>query len=130
MIALKAPLVKLLRKVQPMKILWTYSKILATPEGDEGWQTPQDWLAEDFIDSGYQLMSDIEIIAEVTRDNIDSVPESDVEIVLQPSVTHTQAFDAFQTALDWLEVQSDTDPSHLLLVRKWRDTAARKQQML
>ena len=69
-------------------------------------------------------MSDTEIIAEVTRDNIDSDLESDVETVLQPSVIHTQAFDAFQTALNWLEAQSDTDPSHLLLVRKWRDTAA------
>ena len=100
---------------------------LGYSEGDEEWQTPQDWLAEDFTDPGYQLMSDTEIIAEVTRDDIDSDPESDVEIVLQPSVTHTQAFDAFQTALDWLEAQSDTDPSHLLLVRKWRDTAAQKR---
>ena len=49
-----------------------------------------------------------------------------MEIVLQPSVTHTQAFDAFQTALDWQEAQSDTDPSHLL-VTKWRDTAAQKR---
>ena len=68
-------------------------------EGDEDWQTPLDWLAEDFTDPGYQLMSDTEIIAEV-RDDIDSDPESDVEIVLQPSVTHSQAFDAFHIALD------------------------------
>ena len=46
--------------------------------------------------------------------------------MLQPSVTHTQAFNAFQTALDWLEAQSDTDPSYLL-ARKWRDTAAQKR---
>ena len=58
-------------------------------EGDEDWQTPQDWLAEDFDDPGYQLMSDTEIIAEVTRHDIDSDAESDVEIVLQPSVTHS-----------------------------------------
>ena len=25
-------------------------------EGDGDWQTPQDWLAEDFTDSGYQLI--------------------------------------------------------------------------
>ena len=100
---------------------------LGYSEGDEDWQTPQDWLAEDITDPGYQLMSDTEIITEVTRVDINSDPESDVEIVLQPSVTHTQAFDAFQTALDWLEAQSDTDPSRLLLVRKWRDTAAQKR---
>ena len=100
---------------------------LGYSQGDEDWQTPQDWLAEDFTDPGYPLMSDTEIIAEVIRDNIDSDPESDVEIVLQPSVTHTQAFDAFQTALDRLEAQSDTDPSRLLLVRAWRDTAAQER---
>ena len=100
---------------------------LGYSEGDEDWQTPQDWLAEDITDPGYQLMSDTELIAEVTRDDIDSDPESDVEIVLQPTVTHTQAFDAFQTALNWLEAQSDTGPSHLLLVRVWRDTAAQKR---
>ena len=47
----------------------------------------------------------------------------------------TSAVDSFQselhqrmkTALKWLEGQSDTDPFHLLLVRKWRDTAAQKR---
>jgi len=93
-------------------------KDLGYSEGTEEWQTPQDWLAEDFTDPGYQLLSDAEIVSD---------PESDVENVPKPLVTHTQAFSAFQTALEWLEVQSDTDPSHLLLVRKWRDTAAQKR---
>jgi len=46
------------------------------------------------------LLSDTETVAEVTRDNMDPDPDSDVEIVLQPSVTYTQAFSAFETALE------------------------------
>ena len=30
-------------------------------------------------------------------------------------------------ALEWLESQVDTDPLHLLLVKKWKDTAAQKR---
>ena len=38
-----------------------------------------------------------------------------------------QACEAFNTALKWLEAQTDIDPVHLLLVKKWRDSAARKR---
>ena len=88
---------------------------------NESWQTPQDWLAEDSTDPGYQLLTDSEIVAEVTRGGDSLDPESDDEVEPQPTVSHAQAFDAFETALKWLEGQSDTDPFHLLLVRKWRD---------
>ena len=96
---------------------------------DESWQSPQDWLAEDSTDIGSQLLTDSEIVAQVTgdvsRDNLDSEPEEETEP--QPSVSHAEAFEAFETALKWLEGQSDTDPHHLMLVRKWRDTAAQKR---
>ena len=94
---------------------------------NESWQTPQDWLAEDSTDPGYQLLTDSEIVAEVTRGGDSLDPESDDEVEPQPTVSHAQAFHAFETALKWLEGQSDTDPFHLLLVRKWRDTAAQKR---
>ena len=84
-------------------------------------------LAEDSTDPGYQLLTDSEIVAEVTRGGDSLDPESDDEVEPQPTVSHAQAFDAFETALKWLEGQSDTDPFHLLLVRKWRDTAAQKR---
>ena len=87
----------------------------------------RDWLAEDSTDPGYQLLTDSEIVAEVTRGGDSLDPESDDEVEPQPTVSHAQAFDAFETALKWLEGQSDTDPFHLLLVRKWRDTAAQKR---
>ena len=69
-------------------------------------------------------MTESEIVAEV-RDDSDS--ESDDNIKPQPSVSNDQAIEAFQTALKWLEGQSDPDPFHLLLVSKWRDTAAQKK---
>ena len=100
---------------------------LGYSEDNPSWQDPQEWLNEDSTDPGYQLMTDAEIVADVTgeRDNTD--PESDDEMEPQHSVSHAQAFDAFEIALRWLEGQSDTDPFHLLLVRKWRDTAAQKR---
>ena len=94
---------------------------------NENWQNPQDWLAEDSTDPGYQLMTDSETVAEVTGGGDSLDPESDDEMEPQPTVSHAQAFDAFKMALKWLEGQSDTDPFHLLLVRKWRDTAAQKR---
>ena len=33
---------------------------------NESWQNPQDWLAEDSTNPGYQLMTDSEIVAVVT----------------------------------------------------------------
>ena len=35
------------------------------------------------------------------------------------------AFEALGTVLEWLEAREDTDSSHLLLVKKWKDTVAR-----
>ena len=46
---------------------------------------------------------------------------------LYPTVTPLEAFNALDTSLQWLESQG-TDPDHLLLVKKWRDTAARMRQ--
>ena len=40
------------------------------------------------------------------------------------SITPREAFNALDISLQWLESQG-TDPAHLLLVKKWRDTAAR-----
>ena len=55
---------------------------------NESWQTPQDWLAEDSTDPGYQLMTDSEIVAEVTgeKDSLDL--ESDDEAEPHPQCLH------------------------------------------
>ena len=96
-------------------------------KGDENWQNPEDWLREDIFDPGYQLLVDEEIVASVNDDHpVNSNSESEDEDAPQHSVTHSLAFEAFDTALHWLESLGNTDPAHLLLVQTWRDLAACK----
>ena len=68
-------------------------------------------------------MSDQEIVDTVTADGDCSDSDND-EQDPPPQRTHAQAYDAFECALEWLEAQGDTDPVHLMLVKKWRDQAA------
>ena len=90
--------------------------------GDQNWQTPEDWLEEDSEDPGYQLITDNEILSEINGETtIDSLSEDD-KLDLS-SVLNSKACEAFNTALKWLEAQTDIDPVHLLLVKKWRDIA-------
>ena len=93
--------------------------------GDENWQTPEDWLVQDADDPGYQLMTDIEIVHEVS--NTTNPEESPSEDEVEDLVSDEQACDALDISLRWLESQGNIDPVHLLLVKKWRDTAARKR---
>ena len=62
-----------------------------------------------------------EINGETTIDSSSEDDELD-----SSSVSNSKACEAFNTALKWLEAQTDIDPVHLLLVKKWRDIAARK----
>ena len=94
--------------------------------GDQNWQTPEDWLEENLEGPGYQLMTGNEIVSEINGETtIDSSSEDDE--LDSSSVSNSKACEAFNTALKWLEAQTDIDPVHLLLVKKWRDIAARKR---
>jgi hypothetical protein len=46
----------------------------------------------------------------VTGEKEDSDSGTDDEMVPQESVSHAQAFNAFETSLRWLEAQPNTDP--------------------
>ena len=72
---------------------------------------------EDGSDPGNHLMSDQEIIETVMQEREDSDLE-DEDPSPPPTVTHFQACEAFECALQWLESQGDTDPAHLMLVKK------------
>ena len=74
-------------------------------------------------------MTHAEIIHEVLGGTalVDSDSEDEAHVEVQSSVSHAQASYAFNTALRWLESQCNVDPVHLLLVKKWRDTAAQKR---
>ena len=49
---------------------------------------------------------------------------SDEKAAASPPVTASEAFDALDVTLRWLE-QASADGTHLLLVKKWWDEAAR-----
>ena len=70
-------------------------------------------------------MSDEEIVAAEMDANDEEVSEDEGEN--HCPVTHADACTAFETALKYLESQN-TDAAHLLLVKNWRDTAARSEQ--
>ncbi|XP_062513432.1 jerky protein homolog-like [Corticium candelabrum] len=97
-------------------------------EGTDSWQTPEEWLNEDNFDPGHQLLTDSEIVAEVLGEQTNESSDSDSEDAGSKeaaTVTNAEAFEALGTVLEWLEARGDTDSSHLLLVKKWKDTAAR-----
>ena len=102
-------------------------KDLGYEEGNENWQNPNDWLVQDSDDPGYQILSDSEIVAEVNgEDDKLSSDNEDVDESIETTVPHAKAYEAFGTALEWLEAQGDVDIAHLLLVKKWKDIAAIK----
>lgn len=91
-------------------------------------QSPEEWVNKDNFDPGHQLLSDSEIVSEVLGE--ETVEGSDTEDAatedsLTVTVTHSEAFEALGTVLAWLEGRGDTDPSHLLLVKNWKDIAGR-----
>ena len=98
---------------------------LGSEEGSN-WQSPSEWLAEDSEDSVYQLMTDDEIVAQVSGEPDLSGNESKDEPDNCPTVSNASAYKAFGIALQWLECQG-TDPAHLMLVKNWMTTAGRKR---
>ena len=73
----------------------------------------------------HQVFDDHEIVAVVLECEEDHHEESsDEEATASPPVTAREAFDALDITLRWLE-QTNADATHLLLVKRWRDEAAR-----
>ena len=64
---------------------------LGYSESNDGWQTPEQWLAEDANDPGHQKLSDDEIVAMVRREENDSENESDSDSEQQPTISHAEA---------------------------------------
>ena len=83
-----------------------------------------EWFDSSVTDPGYQIIDD-EIVANALGEG-NSDDESKEEEVMgeHHSITPLEAFHALDTSLQWLESQG-TEPQHLLLMKKWRDTAAR-----
>ena len=94
--------------------------------GQDIQDTVAEWLDSDLADPGHQITDDEEIVADTLKTNNDE--ESDEEEGIEEStVTPHEAFRALDTSLSRLESQGAA-PAHLLIVKKWHDTAARKRQ--
>ena len=101
---------------------------MAAPLGPDVQEAFAEWFDSDSSDAGHQIIEDDEIVADVlAQGNSDNESEEEEAMEDCRSVTPHEAFNALETSLLWLESQN-TDPAHLLLVKKWRDTAARMRQ--
>ncbi len=92
----------------------------------QDWLHLDEWLALNKSDPGYQLLGDEEIVATALEED-DQFEEDPYEDSTVAEVSPAQAYNAFETALTWLEAQGDVAPEHLLLVWKWRNCAAVKR---
>lgn len=52
--------------------------------------------------------------------------EEDVEA---PNISHSEGKQALEKALAYVEQQADETPSNVLLLRRWRDCAARHRSL-
>nr|CAD7409544.1 unnamed protein product [Timema cristinae] len=84
-------------------------------------------------DPGYQYLNDDEILHQVIEDNdngsnvreSDDNEEMDVEEAAGPS--HSDTYETFQTAMNWLERQPEGTAIQLMLLKRLRDMAAKKR---
>nr|CAD7602450.1 unnamed protein product [Timema genevievae] len=92
----------------------------------------REWFESDGNDPGYQHLNDDEIVHQVIEDNnngsnireSDDDEEMDAEEAAGPS--HSDAYEAFQTAMNWLERQPEGTVTQLVLLKRLRDMAAKK----
>ncbi|GBL98684.1 hypothetical protein AVEN_19726-1 [Araneus ventricosus] len=75
-------------------------------------------------------MSDDEIIAQVRKPNSDDdSSESDEDEVIETSIiSNSNAFEYFAKGLMWLEKQTDSDSTELMLLKQFRDRTAKRHQ--
>lgn len=99
--------------------------------GSGDWQTPE-WAMCDQDDPGFAMLDDDEVVATVLErqfagsDNDNNKSSSEDDSATPERVSPAAACEALSVTLSWLEAQG-VDPSHLMLVRKWRDQAALKR---
>nr|CAD7428512.1 unnamed protein product [Timema monikensis] len=92
----------------------------------------REWFESDGNDPGYQHLNDDKIVHQVIEDNdngsnvreSDDDEEMDAEEAAGPS--HSDAYEAFQTAMNWLERQPEGTATQLILLKRLRDMAAKK----
>nr|CAD7392680.1 unnamed protein product [Timema cristinae] len=82
----------------------------------------REWFESDGNDPGYQHLNDDKIVHQSDDDE-----EMDAEEAAGPS--HSDAYEAFQTAINWLERQPEGTATKLVLLKRLRDMAVKKQEV-
>ncbi|GBM93630.1 hypothetical protein AVEN_208173-1 [Araneus ventricosus] len=77
------------------------------------------------IVTGFQLLNDEEIIAEVRHSPKEDDDEGENDS--QVKISNNDAFECFSKGLAWLQQQEQYDSSEQMLLRKLRDRAARQR---
>ncbi len=92
---------------------------------DETCDAVAEWMEADLGEPGHELLNDDEIVEEMVDGGSNAREDSSDEedAASEPNVSPSEAFSALEVTLHWLE-QKNADPTHLLLVKKWRDEAA------
>nr|CAD7575285.1 unnamed protein product [Timema californicum] len=86
------------------------------------------WFESDGNDPGYKHLNDEEIAHQVIEDNDNgsNVRESDNDEEMDAEEAHSDAYEAIQTAMNWLERQPEGTATQLVLLKRLRDVAAKK----
>ncbi|XP_023247529.1 jerky protein homolog-like [Copidosoma floridanum] len=89
----------------------------------------EDWLNHDANDQGYQILDDDEIVSSIKNldDDHDSDSSDNESLGAPKKPSHAEAFNAFETGLEWFESQDECCPTQLLLLKRLRDLAAQKR---
>nr|CAD7406263.1 unnamed protein product [Timema poppensis] len=91
----------------------------------------REWFESDGNDPGYQHLNNDEIVIE-GNDNgsnvIESDDDEDIDAEEAAGPSHSDAYEAFQTAMNWLERlrQPEGTATQLVLLKRLRDMAAKK----
>ena len=85
-------------------------------------------MKDDQPDPGYEIITDEEIVSHVQNERAEAEIDSDSDIEeFKSLVSPSEAYEAIGVALEWLESLGDIDIEHLLLVKRWRERAAKKR---
>ena len=97
----------------------------AAPLGEDIQDAVGEWMEAGMNEPGHEVLDDDEIVADMLKcEDDDHEESSDEEAASSTHVTASEAFDALDVTLRWIE-QTNADATHLLLVKKWHDEAAR-----
>lgn len=86
----------------------------------------QEWLQSDEQDPGYQILLDEEIVDSIINPDTNDAPDDETdENNNVPS--RSEAYNALELAMSWLENQPDFNFNEFILLKKIRDNAAQKR---